>query len=259
MLETSGLTYRIKKQTILEDVGFQITEGESLAIIGPNGAGKSTLLKCLGRILKPAKGEVRLNNRLLETYTAREFAHLVSFMPQAQLRAIPFSVREFVAMSRYAYLAPFSSLSKSDHEAVQRALEVTRTTEYALRRVSTLSGGEQQKVMIASILAQEAKILLLDEPATFLDPGHQEAIHGVLARVRCEAGVSLVVVSHDANSACMLCDRVLGLKNGKIVFDGSSEAALQEGVLETIYDVPFVRVRHPLSGRQLALPRNQHD
>ena len=243
------------KKTILQDVSFSVRKGEYVAVVGPNGAGKSTLLKCFDRLLEGGKGSLIILGKDRKEYGQRELARQVAYVPQADSRYIPFTVEQFLLICRYPYLSPFATIRREDREAIQKALEGTRTAEFASRALSTLSGGERQKVFIAAALAQESPIWLLDEPTTFLDYHRQEEILSLLARLNEDLGLTIVAVTHDLNHAVLETDRVIALKEGKIAFNGTPDAVMQPEVLHGIYDTTPLLVDHPEASIPMILPR----
>ncbi len=253
LIEVSDYTFSYERKPALRDISLTITAGERLSVIGPNGAGKTTLLKCMARILTGGKGSIRINGRQIGDYNQKDLAKFMSYVPQAQGCLVPFTVREFILMGRYPHLSPFSTISKQDIEAVSEAIVLTGTEDYAERSLCTLSGGECQKVFIAAALAQGAKILLLDEPTTFLDPRHQDDISRTLMRINRESGVTLVWVTHDINSAVLYSDRILALKDGAAAFCGPPEGLMNNETLERIYEKSFLFVRHPQTGQPVVV------
>lgn len=241
-VEVDGLVFSLGGRPILDDVSFSIEAGQSLAVIGPNGAGKTTLLKCINRILRHSAGAIRVFGRSLDDFTQRELAKVVGYVPQADARYFPFRVREFILMGRYPHLSPFTSLTRSDNQAADEALDRTGLREFADRPMDTLSGGERQSVFVAAALAQGAQLLLLDEPATFLDYKHQVDVLALLRRLNREQGVTIVSVTHDVNSALVGAQKVLALKAGRICFSGTPTELLAGNVLEEVYDTSFKRV-----------------
>jgi iron complex transport system ATP-binding protein len=253
-LRIQGLSYRIGAAAILRDVTFAVRTGEFASLIGPNGAGKTTLLKCLNRIVTGASGRVEILGKPLASYRQRDLARRVSYVPQADGRLVPFTVYEFVLMGRYPYLSPFASIGPADRAAVNEALAATGTAAFGDRCISTLSGGECQKVFIAAALAQQAEILLLDEPTTFLDYRHRLEIMSLLGRLNREAGLTMLAVTHDLSPAVMTGDRVIALKEGAVAFDGSPGELTEENALQEIYGTRFRFVTHPETGDPVALP-----
>ena len=257
IIEVRELSFRIGDSMILRDVSFTVARGDYISIIGPNGAGKSTLVKCLNRILRPCAGEIRIDGVEVAALSQRELARQVSYVPQFRQKAFGFTVEEFVAMGRYAYWRPFTAHTETDREAVGRALGQTHTDHLAERTVSTLSGGELQKVHIAAALAQEAPIMLLDEPSTFLDPRYQNEVNRLLRRLNREGGVTIISVSHDINSAVLNSDRVVALKNGTVAACGTVAETMTPETLRNIFDTTFIFVEHPLAKVPVVLP--EHD
>jgi len=249
-----GFSYQAGPRTILNDVTFDVRQGEYLSIVGPNGAGKTTLLKCLQRIVTGGRGAVEIDGRPLGHYSQRRLALQLSYVPQADSRLPPFSVEQFVLLGRYPHVRPLSGFGKHDHQVARQALELTGTLDLASRRLATLSGGERQKVYIAAALAQEARILLLDEPTTFLDYRHQAEIRAVLARVNRQQGVTIVAVTHDVNTAAAESHRALALQAGRVVFSGPAAALMDAAVLQRIYGTPFLLVAHPQTGLPMVVP-----
>lgn len=230
---------------MLSDVSFHLRRGEFLCVTGPNGAGKTTLLQCLLRLAEGAEGKCLLAGRPLSSYSRRELARWMSYVPQTDGETVPFTAEDFVLLSRYAHLDRFQSLGEADRRAARQALSRTGALEFAARPVCSLSGGEKQKVYIAAALAQEAPMLLLDEPTTFLDPRHQAEIRGLLRRLHGDGGATIVMVTHDINLAALCGDRVLALKDGVVEFFGPAADFLTPGVLERLYGLPFDILEDP--------------
>lgn len=254
VMEVQSYSFRIGKKLILNNLSFSIEEGEYLTIIGPNGAGKTTLLRCLDRIYTSREGVMTLYGRRLDEYSRRDLSTLLSYVPQADWRYVPFTVNEFVMMGRYPHLSPFSSISKKDRQVVHHALMLTGTDAFADRNLNTLSGGERQKVFIAAALAQEARVLLLDEPTTFLDPKHQGDVNSLLSRLNRTYGITIISVTHDINSAAQWSDRILALRNGRMHYLGRAELVMSNNVLEHIYEKSFLFVKHPQTGLPVVVP-----
>ncbi len=256
LLEVCDLTWSYDpRRPVLCGIGFRVQAGERVALIGPNGAGKTTLIKCLNGLLRISEGVVMLAGRSLREYGPRELARTAAYVPQPMSAGLPFKVRDFVAMGRYPYGGVWRGTSPEDQEAVEWALRLTGTVEFAERRHDTLSGGERQKVMLAAALAQRTPLLLLDEPSAFLDPGHQHEIDGILQTVSRRLGVTLITATHDLNRAALTSDRVLGLRDGRLLCDATPLEALAPEMLRRLYDSEFARVLHPEVGLPMILPR----
>lgn len=253
-IEAQNLSYRINGKTILDGVSFKVEVGSFLSIVGANGAGKTTLLKCINRIWTRAQGEIRIHGMPLADYSQAELAAQVGYVPQGGTDDLPFTVFEFVMMGRYPHLSPFTSTSEHDRQVVLDALELVGTEDLAHRSCGTLSGGERQRVLIAAALAQEASILLLDEPTTFLDPHQQRDVMRVLARLNRESGLTIVSVTHDINVAALSSDSILGLRDGVVAFQGSPAELMTAAALRELYGQDFEFYEHPVTGQRLLLP-----
>lgn len=195
--------------TILEDVTFKVESGTFLAIAGPNGAGKSTLLNLLSGTLKPQCGTIHIDGKCIDSYNTKGLAEKIAVVRQEFVPVFDFSVVETVMMARTVSFGPGGFETKMDKETVSDALKATDTTQFAVRSLKTLSSGERQRVFIARALAQNAPILLLDEPTSFLDIGHQVAIYDLLKATQLGQGKTIVAVTHDLNLAAQYCDEAL--------------------------------------------------
>ncbi len=257
LIEIKNYSYSIGETRILSNISLVINQGDYISIIGPNGAGKSTLLKCLDRILTGGKGEIRLKGKLLEKYSQKELARLTGYVPQTSTNIFPFNVHEFVLMGRYSYMKPFSATTIEDEEAVNNALLITGTKKWESRLMTTLSGGERQKVLIAGALAQGAEILLLDEPTTFLDPYYQDEIYSILEQINKESGVTILSATHDINSAAFYGRDIIAIKNGVLVFRGSSLEIMNNNILGKVFGKLFLFAAHPENGFPVVVPGAQ--
>ncbi len=239
---------------VLRNVSLSVRMGEFFTIVGPNGAGKTSLLRCINRINRGWRGTINVNSVSIAAFTQRELARLVAYVPQAGGRHSPFTVRETILMARYPHLTPFVSVGYRDLRFVEDALALTGTGSLADRAMHTLSGGERQKVMLAAALAQNAKILLLDEPTTFLDPSHRDVFRRVLRTINREKGITIIEVTHDLNCAALDSHRILALRNGEVAFCGSPDQFMDEDVLKDIYERTFLFTEHPIDGQLMILP-----
>ncbi len=253
-INISNYCFAIDGTAILQDISITVEAGDYLSVIGPNGAGKTTLLKCIDRIYRGGTGTINIDGRPLATFTQKELAREVSYVPQAGGRMAPFTVHQFVLMGRYAHMSPFSSPTHEDHKAVDDALAMTGTAEFKDRFLGTLSGGERQNVYIAAALAQGTNIMLLDEPTSFLDPKHEADVLALLAKINRERKTTIVAVTHHINSAAVTSDRILALKHGSIAFCGTPGEMMNNDVLQQIYDRTFTFATHPTTGKAVVVP-----
>jgi iron complex transport system ATP-binding protein len=253
MIDVKALTVKINDKTLIEDIQFQLKPSEHLVIVGPNGSGKSTLLKSLLGILPYQSGTISINDIPLASFSRRELARLVSYVPQNSGQQLPFEVEDFIKMSRYSHHTALSDWTHEDQDAVEDALRITNTAQFRQRQMTTLSGGECQRVMIAAALAQQTSVMLLDEPTSYLDPHHQVEVHQLIKRLNQQLGITVIEVSHDINHAGQSGQHVLALKEGKSLWFGPGSAFLDADRLKQLYQQEFVFVSHPLSGRTMAL------
>ncbi|MDX9979273.1 MAG: ABC transporter ATP-binding protein [Lentisphaeria bacterium] len=254
MIEVRGLACSRNGRRILRGISFTVADGEFLAIIGPNGAGKTTLLKCLLQLVPGWEGDILLSGTPIRSLTSRQLARQLAYVPQIPRSDTPYGVREFVLMGRYACHSPLASPGRSDHLAADRALDLAGIGELAERTLDTLSGGERQRAYIAAALAQEAPVLLHDEPSSQLDPRHRHEVGLLLRRLQTERGLTIVLVSHDLNEASQRADRILALRDGQVARLGPPEQIMTADELGRIFATRFALVPHPRTGRPFALP-----
>ena len=238
----------------MRGVSAEVTPGSLLAVAGPNGAGKTTLLRLLSGALAPREGEVRLDDRLLADLGDRERARAVAVVPQSESSPFPVTVREMVGMGRYAHLGPWESVGGRDRAVVDEALGRCAVADLAGRRVDELSGGELQRARIARALAQEAPILLLDEPTAGLDLRYRMELFHLLRELRAD-GLALLVVTHELNLAARFADRLLLLDRGRERAAGAPRDVLRRETLEDVYEWPVRLVPHPGPGADTGAPQ----
>lgn len=234
---------------VLHGIDLPVPEGQMLGILGPNGSGKSTLLRVIAGLLPPSAGHIYLQGKDLSQYSARQRARFMAFVPQSVSLAFAFTVFDVVAMGRHPYVGLLGSLSKEDYEIIHQALEQTHCTDLQERAVTELSGGELQRVIIARALAQEPRILLLDEPTAHLDVHHQLDIAHLLQRLNREQNITILWVSHDINLAAEFCERLVILHEGRIFIEGKPDDVIKPAYMEQIYSRPLPITLNPLSGR----------
>lgn len=232
---------------VIKNISLKVKRGDFLGIIGPNGSGKSTLLRAASRVIAPSSGEILLEGRRVEEIRLKEFCRQVAFVPQETLINFSFSVREIVLMGRIPHLKRLQFETKSDLAAAERALGLTDTLEIKEREISGLSAGERQRVIIAKALAQEPALLLLDEPTSHLDIGHQVQIMNLLKGLNQRDNLTIIIVLHDLNLASEYCRRLLLLDQGAIFKQGTPDEVLTYQNIEQVYKTPVVVKKNPLS------------
>lgn len=226
----------------LGPISLTANAGEFWAIVGPNGAGKSTLLRLLAGLRRPSSGRVRLNDHPLSSLSARTRARTIAFMPQQTLVDVELSVRSLVLMGRFPHRSLALFESAEDYRIAEEAMIVTQTLSFADRRIGTLSGGEAQRVYLASALAQRPRLLLLDEPTAALDLRHQLAIFEILRKQAAHDGLCVIVVTHDVNLAARYCSKVLLLNEGKVAAMGEPSEVVNPQTLGPVYGVDLRRL-----------------
>jgi iron complex transport system ATP-binding protein len=234
-LVAEGITVRLGGRSVVDGVSLAFAAGKVTAVVGPNGAGKSTLLNCLAGLRTPDAGAVRLDERPLLALGDRERARRIGYLPQTPEIAWPLDVHTFVRLGRTAHRGLFGE-SRVDAEAVDRALARTQMLDFADRDVTSLSGGERARALIARALAGEPAWLLADEPLTGLDMGHQLAAADLLREAAAD-GVGVVATVHDLAFAARAADRVVVLAEGRVIADGAPVEALSPSVLARAYGV----------------------
>jgi iron complex transport system ATP-binding protein len=247
IVEFVDFSFRVDEKVILKDISFSAARSDFISIIGPNGAGKSTLLKCLMRLQARGRksGRILIKNADIAGYGQRQLARVISFVPQAGGWIPPFTVRDFARLSRFPHVSAVSGLSRRDEEAVDRALALTGLTDMARRTLKTMSGGERQKAFLAAALAQEAEVMLLDEPAAALDPKHASELIILLDKLNQEEKLTILTVTHDLNHPLKVGGKTMVLAEGRCRYFGPSTGLINGGVLEQAFDHPFLYLDRP--------------
>ncbi len=230
---------------ILKDISCNIEQGKITVIAGPNGCGKTTVLRLMGNVLKPQKGEVSFEGKNLSTIPMKEYAKLVAFVRQ-QNETVPVTVREYVALGRLPHSGSFSLfLNKNDNEIINKALNICEIEPLNEKLLTELSSGQKQLARIARSLAQEPKLLLLDEPTSNLDIKHQIDTLDMIASLVEKYSLTVVIVLHDLNLALQYANKVILMKDGVIVREGDPKNVIDKNVLEEIYETPISIIDHP--------------
>jgi len=255
ILAAEGLTLGYRRgHPVVRDLSLAIEPGEIVALVGPNGSGKSTLLRALARLMRPQSGIVRLDGRALHRLGTRKIAQQLAILPQNPSAPEDLTVRDLVARGRFARQAWWRPASHHDQDVIGWALDMTGLTAFAARRLSTLSGGERQRAWIALALAQEPRVLLLDEPTTFLDISHQLEVMTLLQTLNRDSKLSIVMVLHDLNQAARFSHRLIALHAGQIYAAGSPDEVLTEAMLSEVFQVQGAVSRDPYAGTPVFTP-----
>ena len=252
MIELRAVTVELGGRAVVSEVSATVADGEWVALIGPNGAGKTTLLRAIARLV-PHAGEIALDGRATAGLSRGDLARLVAVVPQEPWTPPWMTVAEYVLLGRTPHLGPLAKEGSRDREAAARALARLDLLPFVDRRLGTLSGGEKQRVVVARALAQEAPIVLLDEPTAALDIGHQQQALDLLDGLRAESGLTLVAAMHDLTLAAQYADRMLLLDEGRIVADGPPVDVVTEAMIAEHYGAVIDVV--DVGGRIAVVPR----
>lgn len=238
MLRTEHINYQHEFTNFrLDDINLSINEGEVVSLIGPNGSGKSTLLRVISRLLKPNSGTVYLDNRAIREMKSKEVAKTLTMLPQMNSHQLDITVRELVEFGRHPYSSGKMALSKEDMEIVDWAIEVTGLKHLQNRVLPSMSGGERQRAWIAMTVAQHPKVLLLDEPTTYLDIAHQLEVMELVKELNLKYKMTVIMVLHDINQAAQNSERLIVLKKGKIHYDGLPHCVLCKEMFQSIFEI----------------------
>ena len=254
MLRAESVSFGYDGGFTLADVSVTIPAGSLTGLLGPNGCGKTTLLKLLSGVLRPRTGRVMLGDRALTSMTRRELARHIASVPQETHPAFDYTVMEMVLMGRHPHLSTFQLEGPADFGIAREALDATGTHHLADRNYMTLSGGEKQRVVIASALAQSTEVLLLDEPTASLDLGYQLDVASLLAGLNRERKVTMVLATHDLNLAASLCERLVIMRDGQILTAGPTREVLTGDTVRRLYDVEADVQFHQAAGHVTVIP-----
>lgn len=255
ILQLKNVSFAYGMDPVLKNLSLDVQRAEFIGILGPNGSGKSTLLKLLGGILQSDSGNVLFKDKELHDYKRKILAQSIAWIPQEHPMVFPFQVAEIVLMGRHPYLSPLTFEGQKDYEIAERAMETTETTHLSSRPFNEISGGEKQRVMLASAITQEPEAMLLDEPTTALDIKYQLEILKILQRLNRDNGMTLVLAMHDLQLASKYCNRLILINKGQIVKDGTPDQVLQKEILESVYDVRIKIFRDEEDGSVMISPR----
>jgi iron complex transport system ATP-binding protein len=253
MLEVQDLHFNYDKTPILQGVSFEVEEGELCGLFGPNGCGKTTLFKCCLNFLKFHKGSVVMDGRDIKNLRVENLAKIVAYVPQEHKPPFPYLTKEVVLMGRTPRLKGIFGISKADKKKASDALDLLGLTEIADRPYNQLSGGQRQMVLMARAIAQETPLMFLDEPTSALDFSNQIRIWRIM-RIVAERGVTILACSHDPNHVSWFCDKVVVMKDNRILKEGSPHNVITESILNEIYrDMCTVR---KIGDARMVLPKD---
>ncbi|HPO90370.1 MAG TPA: ABC transporter ATP-binding protein, partial [Victivallales bacterium] len=235
-IETLSVSY--DGPIVLNNINLSVKPSEIISIVGPNGSGKSTLLRSIAKLISPISGNIYVDNKNLKNYSRKELSLKIAFLPQYKSIPEDITVLELISYGRYPHQSNFITKSKyEDIEAIDRAIALTKLEKLQSRKISTLSGGEQQRTWIALCIAQETDILLLDEPTTFLDIKCQLDVMELIQQLNYELKTTIIMTLHDLNHATHYSNRIIALKNGEIFADATPENLINKNIIKAVFDI----------------------
>ena len=247
----SEISFAIGEQVLLGPVSLELQRARVYGLIGHNGSGKSTLIKLLARQQMPSAGAITFADRPLIRWGARELARALAYLPQTTPAVTGLTVRELAALGRYPWHGALGRFGADDRGHVEDALALTDMAGFAHRLVDKLSGGERQRAWIAMLVAQDAGVMLLDEPISALDIAHQVEVLGLVRDLSRKRKLCVVVVLHDPNMAARYCDELIALKGGKLLMRGAPREMMQGEALKEIFGVEMGVFAHPVTGQPI--------
>lgn len=251
LMEVKHVSFSYGKNIILSDLSFSVKEGNVTTVMGANGCGKSTLFSLMTKNQTPGKGKILLEGKNIANLRFIDFAKRVSIVHQYNSAADDITVEQLVSYGRTPYQKILGTRTKEDEELVERAMEVTGILPYRDREIAALSGGQRQRVWIAMALAQNTKILFLDEPTTYLDIRYQLEILELVKKLNREYGITILMVLHEINQAITYSDEIIGLKDGSIVMQGKPQEVITAESMKELYGVSLKVVE--VEGKKVVL------
>jgi iron complex transport system ATP-binding protein len=248
MIRVEKLGKSFGTERILHEIDFQVPKGAFFGIIGPNGSGKSTLLQTISGVLAASEGHVWLEGKEVSAYSNKALARWLTVLQQDALPPVRFSVREVVEMGRYPFQGWFGDEKEDSRSLIDAIMEKLKISEFSDRLVEQLSGGERQRVALAKSMAQQPRLLLLDEPTTFLDIGYQIQMMDYIRGWQQEADLTIIAVLHDLNLAAQYCDQLLVLHEGEVWGIGTPQDILNSELISQVYGTKPIIMPHPVSG-----------
>jgi iron complex transport system ATP-binding protein len=248
LISAGNIKFSYEAKLVMEDVSFSVDESQIVAVIGPNGSGKTTLLKIINGTLFPETGQILVDGKETIKWSRKEIAQKVAIVPQDSSGIFPFYAEEIVLMGRFPHLGRYRFEDKKDYRIVHEAMEKTDTLAFAARRFDELSAGERQRVMIARALAQEPKILLLDESTVFLDLKHQVQFLSLIHQLNTAQKLTVIFVTHDINLAAQNANSIILLDSGKIYAIGTPADVITAANIKKVYEVNALVDKNPCDG-----------
>lgn len=259
ILRFDHVTIGYSRGDVIRDFSCVIKRGEFVSLIGPNGSGKSTLIRAINQMVDVKSGTIYINGRNNKTMSAKERAQIAAVVPQSFQPDFAFKVKEIVGMGRHPFLKRMQSETEEDYRIIDESLAETGTLHLRERKITQLSGGEQQRVIISAALAQQPQLLILDEPTNHLDIQYTLEIMQLMKKLNQEKGITIFAVLHDINMAARFSDRIILLNDGQNVKDGAVKDVLKEEILKPVYKIDLAVRENPLINSSEIIPiRSSH-
>ncbi|RNL63760.1 ABC transporter ATP-binding protein [Nocardioides marmoriginsengisoli] len=253
-LRAVGLSVGYGDQPVVKDLDLDLVDHAITTVIGPNGCGKSTLLRSLGRLLRPAAGQVLLDGKRIDKLPTKQVATELALLPQSPIAPEGLVVRDLVARGRHPQQSWLRQWSADDERVVDETLAWTSMTELADRPIDQLSGGQRQRAWIAMALAQQTDLVLLDEPTTYLDLSHQIDVLDLARTLNRDHGRTVVMVLHDLNLAARYSDCMVAMRDGEIVASGEPAAVITPALLREVFSLDAQVIEDPVTGKPMVVP-----
>lgn len=252
-LEVRNLSFNYGKIPLLKDISFKVANGEFVGILGPNGSGKSTLAKNLLGILPINAGEIKIFDKEIQSYDIKSLSKIIGFVPQKSALMLPLLVKDVLLMGRYSNLQRlFASYSKADLDEVAQIAQKLRIEKFLERSILSLSGGEFQRVLLARALLKRPKILILDEPTSALDMNYAVELLNLCEGLLKSENITIIAILHDLNLASLYCEKIIFLKEGRLLYNGHTNALFTHEILKEIYNAKCEILEK--NGRKFVLP-----
>jgi len=247
MIHIKNLKAGYSNKKIFNNLNLDFSQAEFVSILGPNGAGKSTLLKLINGFIKPDSGEVIISGKSVDKWPQQELAKIVTYIPQENFIQYNFTVEEIILMGRYPFISVWQNYSSGDKKIVENIIQDLDLHQLRHKYINQLSGGEKQRTLIARAIAQDSDYILLDETFSHLDINHQVEILNIMKDLHTQKGKSIIMVSHNINLSANYSQRMIALKGGELIADGSPEEVVTTDNLATLFDIKLGVVSNPLT------------
>jgi len=253
LIKIENLSVNLDNKTIIDHINLQINPGELTSIIGPNGAGKSTLLKTILNLIDFQSGSITFRDKNIKKIPVKTYAQCIAFIPQENNILFDYTVEDIILMGRFPWIDYWGSYSKKDYLILEELIAQFKLQDLAKRQFNHLSGGEKQRVLLARAIAQDTDYIFLDETLSFLDINHQIEIMQILRQINLEKKKSILIVSHNVNLSIEYSDRIIVMKKGNLIADGTPQNIISEDLIKSVFNIDLHIVQNPYTEKPLLL------